>query len=156
MSFAISYMGPRTLAAQGCLGSIQFSELRSCRKAIADPLPVAYQGALALSSAAAVRVGNLIGAEEPKQATKAARTGLIMGFVCGCFNTVLLLLLRNVVGKAFSSDREVLQLVAEIVSRAAVHFIAHVLLAPHRSLLVRSIPILAITPDRSLAAKSLM
>lgn len=74
-----------------------------------------YQLAYALSAAAAVRVGNLIGAQFIPLAKLSTTVAMILGACIGLLNSTILVLARKHWGKMFSGEQVVIDAVAEIV-----------------------------------------
>ncbi|MFQ6667703.1 hypothetical protein Gotur_033623, partial [Gossypium turneri] len=68
-----------------------------------------------LSSAASIRVSNELGAEDPKEARLAARVALVLGVSEGILVGLALVLMRNVLGYAFSNDASVIRYVSTMV-----------------------------------------
>ncbi|GAA5877766.1 hypothetical protein JCM3774_000749 [Rhodotorula dairenensis] len=104
VGLATSFLGPTSLAAQ--------SVLLTSASAF-------YQFQYALSVAAAVRIGNLLGAQKPHLARVASRLTIAIAIVCSGVNSILLLLLRNVWGTLFSSEPEIIKLVADVLPLVA-------------------------------------
>ncbi|GAA5968573.1 hypothetical protein JCM11641_007683 [Rhodosporidiobolus odoratus] len=104
VSLATSFLGPTSLAAQSVLlTSASFF----------------YQFQYALSVAAAVRIGNLLGAQKPHLARVASRVVIVAATIISAVNSVTLVLLRNVWGRIFSSDKEIIVLVAAVLPLVA-------------------------------------
>ncbi|KAL8291589.1 hypothetical protein RQP46_002567 [Phenoliferia psychrophenolica] len=101
LGLAASFLGPAALAANSVVGTAQF---------------VFYQPALAISIAVSVRLGNLLGADRPKQARLVSRIGLMMGFAIGGVNMVFLVLNQRWIGRVFTSSEEVLVLVRQVLA----------------------------------------
>ncbi|BGP10846.1 ethionine resistance protein [Rhodotorula toruloides] len=100
VGLATSFLGPTALAAQSVL-------LTSAS--------LFYQYQYALSVAAAVRIGNLLGAQKPSLARVASRVTIFIAIVVSGLNSIMLVLLRNVWGHLFSSDKEIIVLVANVL-----------------------------------------
>jgi MATE family multidrug resistance protein len=83
-----------------------------------------YTLAFGVGIAAANRVGNLLGAQRPKQARCAARTALCVGVAVGALNSSTLFLLRKQWAYLFTSDRQVAQLVTDVLPLVAVFVFA--------------------------------
>lgn len=83
-----------------------------------------YTLAFGVGIAAANRVGNLLGAQRPKQARIAAHTALWVGTAVGCFNSVLLITFRKSWAYIFTSDTQVAELVARVLPLVAVFVVA--------------------------------
>lgn len=100
LTLSASYLGTTALAAQSVLGTIS---------------SLAFQIPFPLSIAGSTRVANLIGATLTDSARTTARVALSFAFVIGCFNLIVLSLLRNQIPYLFTSDREVATMVAQVV-----------------------------------------
>jgi MatE len=77
-----------------------------------------YQLPYALSVAAAVRVGNLVGAQHIGIARVSALVAVSMSVGVGFFNSLLLVLNKGHWGELFSGEKEVVDIVASIVSQS--------------------------------------
>ncbi|BGP19486.1 hypothetical protein JCM10213_006306 [Rhodosporidiobolus nylandii] len=104
VSLATSFLGPTALAAQ--------SVLLTSASAF-------YQFQYALSVAAAVRVGNLLGAQKPHLARVASRVTIAAATFMSGVNSLLLILLRNKWGHLFSSEPEIITMVAAVLPLVA-------------------------------------
>ncbi|XP_078080817.1 multidrug and toxin extrusion protein 1-like [Mustelus asterias] len=82
-------------------------------------ITVAYRVALGYSMAATVHVGNALGASKPEQAINSAKVALYCIMCISLVNAVILGAVRNVVGYIFTSDKEIVQLVAEVMPLSA-------------------------------------
>ncbi|PWY98631.1 MATE efflux family protein [Testicularia cyperi] len=85
---------------------------------------VTYQLPFGASVAAAVRVGNLLGANRPHEAKVSSRVALILSLVMGGLNSALFLIFRRQWGWLFSSDIEVITLVENILPLLAFFQVA--------------------------------
>lgn len=104
LTIAASHFGTGTLAAQSALSTLT---------------SLTYQVPFAISIAAATRVANFIGATLPRNAEVAAKTALTAAAsVSVCLGIILFLFRRNV-GALFSSDPEVIDLVAKVLPYCA-------------------------------------
>ncbi|GJN93150.1 hypothetical protein Rhopal_006197-T1 [Rhodotorula paludigena] len=74
-----------------------------------------YNLAYALSVAAAVRVGNLLGAQKPHLARIASRVTIVIAVIASAVNSVLLILLRRSWGTLFTSEPEIINLVSDVL-----------------------------------------
>lgn len=99
-ALAASLLGPIPLASQSVL---------------LITTSIFYQTAFASSSAAAVRMGNLVGANQPQRARLAARVSVVYGIGLGFINMAILLVNKSKWGRLFSNDNKVVDLVGEIV-----------------------------------------
>ncbi|XWS60909.1 hypothetical protein CRYUN_Cryun07bG0078900 [Craigia yunnanensis] len=68
-----------------------------------------------LSSAASIRVSNELGAEDPKAAHLAVRVVLVLAVSQGILVGLVLILMRNIWGYAYSNDVEVIRYVAAMI-----------------------------------------
>lgn len=73
-----------------------------------------------VSIAASVRVGQALGAGKAHQAKTSARLALLLGAGFMTVTGLAMLLARNHVGRIFTSDEDVLEVVAEIAPIAAL------------------------------------
>lgn len=85
---------------------------------------ISYQLPYGLSAAAAVRVGNLLGAALPREANVASDMAMLLSVVAGAFNSGLFLLARSNIGWLFSNDDEVVALVTSIIPLMALFQVA--------------------------------
>ncbi|KDN44750.1 MATE efflux family protein [Tilletiaria anomala UBC 951] len=76
---------------------------------------ITYQLPYAIAVAGAVRVGNLLGANKPAYARLSSSTSLFIGLASGVANSAALVSLRGSWGWLFSGDKEVVDLVADIL-----------------------------------------
>ncbi|RCH85892.1 hypothetical protein CU097_004547 [Rhizopus azygosporus] len=74
--------------------------------------------------AAANRVGNLLGAQRPKQARTAAQTALMAGTLIGLGNSFTLLLARHSWATLFTSDSQVVKLVSQAIPLVSLFVLA--------------------------------
>ncbi|KAK4052808.1 ethionine resistance protein [Microbotryomycetes sp. JL201] len=100
VGLASSFLGPTALAAQSVL-------LTSAS--------LFYQIPYSLSVAAAVRVGNLLGAQRPKTARVASRATMALAIVVAGVNSVLLIIFRHQWGSLFASEKDVVAAVASVL-----------------------------------------
>ncbi|EST07236.1 Multi antimicrobial extrusion protein [Kalmanozyma brasiliensis GHG001] len=85
---------------------------------------ITYQLPFGASVAAAVRIGNLLGANRPDEAKISSRVSLILSLAMGGLNSALFLIFRKQWGWLFSSDVEVIQLVEHILPLLAFFQVA--------------------------------
>jgi MATE family multidrug resistance protein len=104
LTLSSSWLGPTTLAAQSILSSIA---------------GITYQIPFPVSVAASTRIANLIGATLAVPAKTAAKVAGIFGCFIGIFNLLLLSLLRGYIPRLFTSDDEVIAVVAELLPLCA-------------------------------------
>lgn len=69
-----------------------------------------YQQPFAISVAAAVRIGNLLGALKPYEAQASSNASLLLSLGSGVLNSSLVLLFKNEIAGLFSEDPEVISL----------------------------------------------
>lgn len=74
--------------------------------------------------AASARVGNLLGNRQAKGAARAAHVAAWTSVIFGSAVMVIILLVRNVYGRIFSDDKEVIELVSEVMPYVAAFQIA--------------------------------
>lgn len=77
-----------------------------------------------LGVATSVRVGNLLGADKPRAAARAAHTAAVLSVLLGLLVLAVLMGTRDVFGRIFNDDVEVVRLVAEIMPYVALFQIA--------------------------------
>lgn len=85
---------------------------------------ITYQLPFALSVAAAVRVGNHLGAGQAHAANVASNMSMLLSLACGAFNSALFLAFRNQWGYWFTEDRAVIDLVYAILPLLALFQVA--------------------------------
>ncbi|XP_067866740.1 multidrug and toxin extrusion protein 1-like isoform X2 [Heterodontus francisci] len=86
-------------------------------------LSAAYMIPLGYSVAVSVCVGNALGAGNPEQAKTSARVALWCAGCCALLIAVILAAVKDVVGYIFTTDKEIIQLVAQLDPLiAAYHF----------------------------------
>ncbi|GAA5990011.1 hypothetical protein JCM5350_002367 [Sporobolomyces pararoseus] len=104
VSLATSYLGPTALAAQSVL---------------LTTASLFYQCQYALSVAAAVRIGNLLGAQKPHLARLASRMTILIAVIVSAFNSIVLVLFRGRWGRLFSSEPSIVSIVATVLPLVA-------------------------------------
>ncbi|KAL7420831.1 ethionine resistance protein [Cryptotrichosporon argae] len=119
-ALAASLLGPTSLAAQSVL-------LSTCS--------TLYQLPASLGIAAAVRVGNLLGAGRAWEAKWASRASFILGVVFACGNSAVCVVFRRNWGYLFNNDPEVVALVATIMPYIALFQVADGVIATANSVL---------------------
>ncbi|XP_067866730.1 multidrug and toxin extrusion protein 1-like isoform X2 [Heterodontus francisci] len=86
-------------------------------------ISIAYRLSIGYGVAATVHVGNALGARNPEQAANSAKVAI---YCIGCISLVIAVILgaiRNVAGYIFTNDKEIANLVAEVIPlSAAFHF----------------------------------
>ena len=76
---------------------------------------VTYQIPFAAAVAASVRVGNLLGAMHASSARTASYAAVVLSIVVGVFNSSVVFGTRNFLGYLFSSDKDVVRMVASVL-----------------------------------------
>jgi len=76
---------------------------------------------LAISIAASIRVGNLLGAQRPKQAQLAVKICLVIGVATMLLCGMVLVLLRGSLGKIFTPDAKVVKIVSQLCPIMALY-----------------------------------
>jgi len=104
LTLSSSWLSSTHLAAQSVLATIT---------------SVTYQIPFTLSVAASTRIANLIGATLSDAAKVAARIALFAAVIIGIINVTLLSTLRNYVPHLFTSDPDVIALVAGVLPLCA-------------------------------------
>ncbi|KAG8988006.1 hypothetical protein FRB90_003017 [Tulasnella sp. 427] len=105
VGLAASLLGPITLASQSVL-------LVSAS--------TSYQLSFAISAAASVRIGNLVGSGNAFRATAAAHVSLLLVICTGGFSSAVFLIFRKSWGYLFNGDVEVVNLVARVLPLVAL------------------------------------
>ncbi|KAH6687164.1 MATE efflux family protein [Plectosphaerella plurivora] len=77
-----------------------------------------------LGVAASARLGNLLGAQKPKEAARAAHAAAILSVVLGTLVLTVLMATKDVFGRIFNDDERVVRLVADIMPYVALFQIA--------------------------------
>ncbi|KAJ5718507.1 hypothetical protein N7488_004153 [Penicillium malachiteum] len=104
LTLASSYLGTTELAAQSILSTIS---------------SITWQIPFPLSIAGSTRIANLIGATLVPAAKTTAKVSFCGATIVGLFNMILLSSLRSYIPMLFSSDPEVIELVAEVLPLCA-------------------------------------
>ncbi|KAJ5629040.1 hypothetical protein N7490_011268 [Penicillium lividum] len=104
LTLASSYLGTTELAAQSILSTIS---------------SITWQIPFPLSIAGSTRIANLIGASLVGPAKTTAKVSFCGATLVGLFNMVLLSSLRSYIPRLFSSDDEVVELVAQVLPLCA-------------------------------------
>ncbi|KAJ5336184.1 hypothetical protein MYU51_014901 [Penicillium brevicompactum] len=104
LTLASSYLGTSELAAQSILATIS---------------SITWQIPFPLSIAGSTRVANLIGATLVDAAKTSAKVSFCGAVIVGLFNMVLLSTLRSYIPRLFSSDPEVVDIVAQVLPLCA-------------------------------------
>lgn len=105
IGISAAYLGTDNLGANSVLGT---------------SASLLYQLPYGLTVAAAVRVGNLVGARLPYAAKASAKMAWILSVVIGLFNSALLLALKKNWGRLFSNDDRVVEIVASVIPLVGV------------------------------------
>uniref|UniRef100_A0A8C5KTM5 Multidrug and toxin extrusion protein n=1 Tax=Jaculus jaculus TaxID=51337 RepID=A0A8C5KTM5_JACJA len=95
-------------------GLINVTEL-GAQAIIYELASVAYMVPLAFGVAASVRVGNALGAGDAEQARCSCTTVLLCAGVCAVMVGVLLAALKDVVAYVFTSDKDIVSLVSQVM-----------------------------------------
>ncbi|MFC6673575.1 MATE family efflux transporter [Marinobacterium aestuariivivens] len=74
---------------------------------------------LSIALAITIRVGQLIGAGQPRQAQLAASTGILLALLCATLSSLSMLILATPIARLYSGNAEVVRLAAELLSIAA-------------------------------------
>lgn len=104
LTLASSYFGTTYLAAQATLATLT---------------SLTFQIPFPISIAASTRIANLIGATLAGAAKTSAKVALVGATVVGLLNIVLLSSLRTYIPRLFTSDPDVIELVAQILPLCA-------------------------------------
>ncbi|KAJ5667018.1 hypothetical protein N7507_002882 [Penicillium longicatenatum] len=104
LTLASSYLGTTELAAQSILSTLS---------------SITWQIPFPLSIAGSTRIANLIGASLAGAAKTTAKVSFCGATIVGLFNMVLLSTLRSYIPRLFSSDPEVIDLVAKVLPLCA-------------------------------------
>ncbi|KAF8463538.1 mate-domain-containing protein [Kalaharituber pfeilii] len=91
----------------------------AAQSVISTTCSLIYQIPFALSIACSTRVANFLGATLEEAAKKAAYTGLVAAAVQGCINFTIMFFAKDYLPKIFTSDPEVIALVAKLVDGIA-------------------------------------
>ncbi|KAJ2918977.1 hypothetical protein MD484_g1459, partial [Candolleomyces efflorescens] len=105
VALAASMLGPTVLATQSVL-------LVSAS--------TTFQAPFALSVATAVRIGNLLGEGKAKRAGVSANTSIVIALAISVLTSLMFVLGRDVWGRFFNDDEEVIALVSEILPLVAL------------------------------------
>ncbi|KAK5689969.1 hypothetical protein LTS12_028834, partial [Elasticomyces elasticus] len=104
LTLAASYLGTDKLAAQSVLATIS---------------SITFQIPFPLSIASSTRIANLIGSSRVDSAKICAHVSFLLAIIAGVFNVILLSSLRYVLPRLFSSDEQVIDLVAQVLPLCA-------------------------------------
>ncbi|PYH87455.1 MATE efflux family protein subfamily [Aspergillus ellipticus CBS 707.79] len=104
LTLASSYLGTTPLAAQSVLSTISSITFQI-------PFPVSISGS--------TRVANLIGASLVNAAKTSAKVSMVGAVIVGLFNMLFLSSLRYYIPRLFTSDDEVIELVAQVLPLCA-------------------------------------
>lgn len=108
-SLAASYLGTTDLAAQSILLTLSSAT---------------YTIPMGIAVAATNRVGNALGGNHGYKAKTASASALLFAILFGCVNSAFFLLTRSSLGKLFSSDEDVIDMVAHVLPLCAVFQVA--------------------------------
>ncbi|XP_048468536.1 multidrug and toxin extrusion protein 1-like isoform X2 [Rhincodon typus] len=87
---------------------------------IFQTITIAYRVSVGYSVSATVHVGKALGGSNPQQAVNYAKVAIYCDACICLINAVILGAVRSVVGYVFTSDKEIVQLAAEVVPLSAV------------------------------------
>lgn len=104
LTLASSYLGTDELAAQSVLSTLA---------------SITFQIPFPISIASSTRLANLIGSSHVDSARTCARVSFSLAAIAGLFNVVLLSSLRSFLPRLFSSDEQVIDLVAQVLPLCA-------------------------------------
>lgn len=104
LTLGASYISTTHLAAQSVLSTIT---------------ALTFQVPFSISIAVSTRVANLIGATLSDAAKTSGKVAVVGACIVGLFNVTLLSTLRNQIGQLFTSDQDVVDLVAKILPLCA-------------------------------------
>ncbi|XP_072446050.1 multidrug and toxin extrusion protein 1-like [Chiloscyllium punctatum] len=82
-------------------------------------ITIAYRISVGYGVSATIHVGNALGASNPQQAVNYAKIALLCIVCIALINSMILGAIRTVVGHVFTSDKEIVQLVAEVIPLSA-------------------------------------
>ncbi|XP_038670785.1 multidrug and toxin extrusion protein 1-like [Scyliorhinus canicula] len=99
----------------GIIGEVQLG----AQTIIFQIISVLYMIAMGYSAAATVHVGSALGARNPEQAVNSAKVALCCMGCIALVNAALIGAVRNVVSYIFTSDKEILPLVVEVIPLCA-------------------------------------
>ncbi|TIB75231.1 multidrug/Oligosaccharidyl-lipid/Polysaccharide flippase [Wallemia mellicola] len=105
LAFAASFISPTALAAQSVINTSS---------------SISYQLPSALSVASSVRIGTLMGKYLPNRASAATKATVNLSFGIAFCNALIFLTFRNSFAKIFTSDADVIELVAKILPLVAM------------------------------------
>ncbi|KKK25214.1 hypothetical protein ARAM_001046 [Aspergillus rambellii] len=104
LTLGSSYLGTTPLAAQSVLATVS---------------SITYQVPFTLSISASTRVANLIGATLVPAAKTTAKVAMVGAVIVGLLNMLFISSLRHYIPRLFTSEEEVIELVAEILPLCA-------------------------------------
>lgn len=105
LTFFVAHLGTTELASQSILGTV---------------CGFVYQIPLSMGIVSSTRVGNLVGAKLGDAAALAGRTHLAASVCFGIFNCSMIIAVRNHLGSLFTSDKDVIVMVAQILPITAL------------------------------------
>lgn len=106
LTLAAARLGTTELASQTVLATVAV---------------LGYQIPLSMGISASTRVGNLLGAQLPKAAQIASRTYIVSSVFFGAFNGLFMFFTRHYIGRLFSSDPDVIAMVADVTPIVALY-----------------------------------
>uniref|UniRef100_A0A667HAQ1 Solute carrier family 47 member 1 n=1 Tax=Lynx canadensis TaxID=61383 RepID=A0A667HAQ1_LYNCA len=108
--------GVSCLSPPGILGMVELG----AQSVVYEVTVILYMIPSGFSVATSIRVGNALGAGDIEQAKKSSTVALLVTGVFAITFCVLLLIFKDLVGYIFTSDREIVALVAEVIPICAV------------------------------------
>lgn len=120
LTLAASYFSTTHLAAQSVLSTLT---------------AITFQIPFSISIASSTRVANLIGATLSEAAKTSAKVAFYAAVVVGLFNVTILFVLRNEIPQLFTSDQDVVYLVAKVLPLCAAFQLFDALAATANGLL---------------------
>ncbi|XP_071316836.1 multidrug and toxin extrusion protein 1-like isoform X2 [Trachinotus anak] len=88
---------------------------------------IAYMFPMGFSVAASVRVGNALGAGKTEQAKLSSKVSLICAFIISCFTGACLSVSKDVIGYIFTTERDIIQRVEDVMKMYAFIHVAEAL-----------------------------
>ncbi|XP_048468537.1 multidrug and toxin extrusion protein 1-like isoform X3 [Rhincodon typus] len=101
---------------EGLINEVQLG----AQSIIFQTITIAYRVSVGYSVSATVHVGKALGGSNPQQAVNYAKVAIYCDACICLINAVILGAVRSVVGYVFTSDKEIVQLAAEVVPLSAV------------------------------------
>ncbi|XP_071175726.1 multidrug and toxin extrusion protein 1-like isoform X5 [Mytilus edulis] len=76
---------------------------------------------LGLSSAVCIKIGQHVGAGDPIKAQTTSRVGILVGWIAALFTSTFYISMKDIVPKAYTSNREILQLTSKVMPQIATY-----------------------------------